>query len=123
MRQLIALTTVAGMAASDEIFPSGTSATGTRNDMVKGQITCGENNAAILAGVAIPQENVLPRKSTALMRNSPVLQKAYYRRNADYHTRRMQKMAVLLFRHRDAFEDEDHGAAGGAHVDRLIGGV
>jgi len=59
-RKLISLTPVAGVAASHEIFPGRRASAGTGHDVIKSEFTGWQKLAAILAGVAIPQQNVLP---------------------------------------------------------------
>jgi hypothetical protein len=56
--QLISLAPVAGMAAGYEVFPRGRAAAGTRDYVVQRQIARRERLAAILASVAIAQQNV-----------------------------------------------------------------
>ena len=61
VRKLIAFAAVAGMAAGDEIFPGRESPARARNHMIERKFTRGKRGAAILAGVAVAQQDVFPR--------------------------------------------------------------
>ena len=57
--QLIALAPVAGVAAGDQVFPGGSSPAGARHYMVQSQFAGRQDGAAILAAVAVAQNNVI----------------------------------------------------------------
>ena len=61
VRKLVALAAVAGMAAGDEVFPSGEAAARARDHVVQREFAGWKRGAAILAGVAVAQQNVFPR--------------------------------------------------------------
>ena len=121
--KLVAFAAVAGMAAGDEVLPGGEAAAGAGNYMVQRKFAGGQCGAAILAGVAIAQQNVLTRERPRLMRNAAILQQTDHRGHADGHAGGVQKVSVFLFGHGDALQYQDDGAARGAHVDWLIRGV
>jgi len=58
VRKLIAFAAVAGMAAGYEILPGGEAATGAGNHVVEREFARGKRGAAILAGVAVAQQNI-----------------------------------------------------------------
>src|ERR1035437_10735153 len=62
VRQQIALPAVAGVAASNEIFPRRSSAPRARDDVIQRQLASGQDLAAVLAGIAVAQQNVLARE-------------------------------------------------------------
>ena len=76
VRELIAFAAVAGMAAGYEIFPGGESAAGAWNYVVEREFAGGQRGAAILAGVAVAQQNVLARQCARLVRNAAVFEQA-----------------------------------------------
>jgi hypothetical protein len=57
--KLIALLPIAGVAAGHEIFPSGSSTSRTWHYVVQRQFTRRQDFPAILAGVAVTQQDVL----------------------------------------------------------------
>src|SRR5712671_6924812 len=59
-----AFATVAGMAASYQIFPCGRPTSRARNHVVQGEIAGGKQHAAVLAGVAVTQKNVFAGESS-----------------------------------------------------------
>ena len=71
--QHVALATIAGVAAGDEVFPARRSAAGSRHDMVERQLAGGEDLAAVLAGIAVAQQDVAPtgRESGAVCGDIP----------------------------------------------------
>src|SRR5579864_7954296 len=81
--QLIALAPITGVAAGNQVLPGGSSATGTRHHMVEGQLAGGQYSAAVLAAVAVAQEDILAGKGPALVGNAAVLQQADDRGHAD----------------------------------------
>ena len=91
--------------------------------MIQRQFARGQDFSAILAGIAIAQQDVLPRQRPRLMRNSAVLEQPDYRRHTQSKPRRMQKVAVFLFRHRHALQHQHNRTARSAYVDRFVGSV
>jgi hypothetical protein len=75
--------------------------------MVQRQFTRRQHRGAILAGISVAQQDVLPRERPALMRNAAVLEQADHRGQAHGHAGRVQKVPILFFRHGDAFEHQD----------------
>jgi len=73
-RHLIALAPIARMAASHEVLPGRGSSSGTWHDVVQCQFTRRQQLPAVLASVAIAQENVLARQGTRLVRDSTIFQ-------------------------------------------------
>ena len=57
-RQPVALPKVARGTGGDYVFPRGTPTPSPRNDMIKGQVTCGQFGITILAGKFIAQKNI-----------------------------------------------------------------
>src|SRR5579864_8087291 len=122
-RYLISLPPVARMAAGDKVLPGRSATTGAWHHVVERQFTSRQQLAAVLAGIAVTQKNVLARKRSCLVRNTTILEQPNYRRNSQRQARRMQEMPILLFRHGDALQHQHNGAAGRANVDRFIRGV
>ncbi len=91
--------------------------------MIEREVAGAEDLATILASVAVSQQNVLPRKSPCLMRNATVLKEADDGGNAHGHARGVHVVAVFLLGASHSLEHQDDGAAGGANIDWLIGGV
>src|ERR1700686_3903767 len=60
VRKLVALAAVAGMTAGDEVLPCGEAAARARDYVVEGKFSGGKRGTAILAGVAVAQQNVFP---------------------------------------------------------------
>lgn len=60
--QVIALQEVAVLAGGADVFPGGGAAAGFRDNVVEGQFMGAVFGPAILAGPAVAQENVKPRK-------------------------------------------------------------
>src|SRR5262252_5477777 len=71
-RKLIAFAAIAGMAASDQVFPGRGASAGAGDYVVERQFARGQNFSAILAGAAIAQQDVLARQRTRLMRDAAV---------------------------------------------------
>src|SRR5579885_3134113 len=57
------LALVAGLARGDDVLPALAPALDDRDDVVQGELRLGELLAAVLADVAVPQENVGPREA------------------------------------------------------------
>lgn len=123
VRKLIALAAIAGMAAGDEILPRGETATRARDHMVEREFARRQRGAAILAGVAIAQENILARQCSGLVRYPAVFKKADHRRHAQREACSVQEMSVLFFGHGNALQHQHNGAPRGANVDRLVGRI
>ena len=60
-RKLVALATIAEMAAGDKVLPCGRTSARARDYVVKRQLPGRQDSRAILAGVAVAQQNVLAR--------------------------------------------------------------
>src|ERR1700758_4838121 len=98
------------MAARHEIFPAGRTPARTRDYVVQGQLTGRQHRGAILAGIAVAQQDIFPRESATLMRNATILEQADDGWQPHGYARRMEKMAVLFLGHGDALEDQHQGA-------------
>ena len=61
VRKLVALAAVTGMAAGDEVLPGGEAAARARDHVIQCEFAGGKRRAAILAGVAVAQQDVFPR--------------------------------------------------------------
>jgi len=57
------------------------------------------------------------------MRNAAILEQPDDRRQTHGETSGVEEMSILFFGHGDALEHENDSAAGGADVDRLVGGI
>ncbi|SPE18179.1 hypothetical protein SBA5_140046 [Candidatus Sulfotelmatomonas gaucii] len=121
--QTIALLAVALMAAGHKIFPGGAAAARTRHDVIEGELAGRVGFAAVLAGVAIAQEDVFARESARLVGDAAVLEETDDRGHGNDGALRVQREAVFLLSARDAFEHEHQGAPRAADINRLIGGV
>ncbi len=121
--ELVAFAAVAGVAAGYEIFPGGRASAGAGDDVIEGQFAGRQHGGAVLAGVAIAQQNVLARKSAALVWDTAILQQTNDRGHTHGDARGVEEVSIFLFGHGHAFENQDEGTAGGADIDRLIGGI
>lgn len=83
LRSAVGLARVALDARAHDVFPSGRTATVARNDVVKVQIASLAAFAAILAGVLIPLEDVVPGEFDLLLRHAVIDQKQYHAWNAN----------------------------------------
>src|SRR5271156_845108 len=101
-RRAIALAVVARVAASHQIFPRRTPAPRTRHHVIQRQLRSRERPRAELASISVAQQNVLPRKRAALLRNVPVTQQPNHRRHLNRFLRGMYFGVVGFFGLRDA---------------------
>jgi hypothetical protein len=62
------------MAAGDEIFPGGLAGARPRNNVIKGELDGWGRAETILAGVAIPHEDVFSGECASLVRNPAVFE-------------------------------------------------
>ena len=62
LRRVICLARVAGNAGANDVLPRGGTAAIPRNDVIQIQVLAFENFSAVLAGIAIPLENVMSGK-------------------------------------------------------------
>ena len=74
-QQMIAFPTIAGVAARDQVFPCRRASTRAWDNVVQCQLTRREHYAAVLARVAVTQQNVLAGERAGLVWNSAVFQK------------------------------------------------
>jgi hypothetical protein len=72
LRGPIAFAVIAAVATGHEVFPGGTSAARTGNDVIQRQFRARKNSAAELAGIAVAQQNVFAGKRAALLWNVPI---------------------------------------------------
>src|SRR6266850_2264333 len=120
MSQLVPFATVAVVAACNEVLPSGESAARTGHYVVERELAGRHHLAAVLAGVAIAQQDVLARESAGLMRDPAVFEQTDHRGHADGEARGMQEVAVLFLGASHSLEHQHDSAARGTHVDGLI---
>ena len=111
---------VAGMAAGHQILPGGVAATRARNHVIERELAGRQRIAAVLAGVAVAQQDVLAREGAGLVRNAPVLKQPDHRRHGDVAALRVQHQAVLFFSARNAFQHQHQRAPRAANIDGLI---
>src|SRR5580698_7574920 len=74
--ELIALAAIAGMATSHKVLPSRGASARAWHHVIEREFAGRQHFATKLTGVAITQQNVLARKRTRLVRNSPILQQS-----------------------------------------------
>jgi hypothetical protein len=120
MQKAVAFAPIAGVAAGDKILPRGVAAPGTRYNVIEREFAGREDDSAILASVAIAQEDVLTREGTGLVRNAAVLQQADDGRHCDAAALRMQHEAVLLLSARDALKHQHECAPRATDVNGLV---
>src|SRR5438477_2956672 len=120
---LISLLAVARVAASHEVLPRGQTSAGTGNHVVECEFSGSQDQRAVLAGIAVAEQNVFARERARLMRDTAVLEQADHGRHTHCNPGGVQEVAILFLRHGDAFQHKHNRAPGGAHVDGLIGGV
>ena len=123
IEQAIAFVAAALMAAGDEVFPRGVAAARTRNHVIESQLAGGIGFAAVLAGVAVAEQNVLAREGAGLVGDAAILEQANDRGHGDDGALRVEREAVLLLSACDSLEHQHEGAARTADVDGLIGGI
>ena len=68
----VAFAAIAGMTAGDQVLPGGQAAAGTRVDVIEGELAGGEDDAAVLAGIAITEKDVFAREGAGLVRDATV---------------------------------------------------
>src|ERR1700674_3568801 len=73
VRKLVALAPVTGMAAGDKVLPRREAAARARDHVVQRKFAGWKRGAAILAGVAVAQQNVFPRQRPRLVRDAAIL--------------------------------------------------
>ncbi len=91
--------------------------------VVEGEFAGRQRFAAVLAGVAVAQQDVLAREGAGLVGDAAVFKKANDRGHGDDGALRVQREAVLLLSARNALEHQHQGAARAADVDGLIGSI
>jgi hypothetical protein len=123
VEELVAFAAVAVVAAGDEVFPGALAAAGAGQDVVEGELAGGEDDGAVLAGVAIAEEDVFAGEGAGLVGDAAVLEQADDGGQGHADAGGVESRALLFFGFGDAFEHEHEGAAGAADIDRLIGGV
>jgi hypothetical protein len=120
---LVAFAAIAGVAAGDEVLPGGESSARARDHVIERQFTGGQYNRAVLASVAVAQQDILPGKRARLVWNAAVFEQSDHRGDAHCNPGRMQKMPVLFLGHGDTLQNQHDGAPRRTHVDGLVGGV
>src|SRR5579863_4208476 len=92
--QAIAFSAVALVAAGDEIFPCGVAAARTRNHVIERELAGRVGFAAVLAGVAVTEQDVFAREGAGLVRNAAVFKKTDDGGHGDDGALRMKRKAV-----------------------------
>ena len=123
MQQSVALAAIAGVAACDKVLPGGVATARAWDDVVEGEFAGGEDNAAVLTGISVAEEDVLAREGACLVRDAAILEQPDDRRHGDVAALSVEHEAVLLFSAGDAFEHEHEGASRTANVDGLVGSI
>jgi hypothetical protein len=72
--QLVPFAAVAGMAAGNQILPARRTTARTRYYVIESQVTRGEYFTAVLASIAVAQQNILARQSPRLVRNPAIFE-------------------------------------------------
>ena len=93
------------------------------NDVIEREFAGGQHHAAVLALVAIAQQDIFAREGAGLVRDAAVFKQADHGRHGDAAALGVQREAVLFFGARDALEHQHEGAARAADVDGLVGCV
>src|ERR1700758_242563 len=75
---LVSFLTVARMAAGYQVLPRGQPTTRTWNHMIKREFSGGEHERAVLAGVAVAQQDVLAGERARLVRDAAIFQQTNY---------------------------------------------
>ena len=93
-RQSIALARITWNTRAHHIFPGGGSATVAWHDVVKVQIVAIEKMTAVLAGVLVPLENVVPGKFDLLLGKSIEKEQHDDTRNANLERNRRDQFMI-----------------------------
>lgn len=88
--------------------------------MVERELRRGQHDSAILAAIAVPQQNVLTGKGARLVRYAAVLEQTNHRRQPHRQPGRVQIVPVLFLSNSHALQHEYERTTGGTDVDRLI---
>ena len=70
MREAVAFSRIARNAGANDIFPGRLTLQVAGNDVIEIELSAVENVAAVLAGIFIPLENIVPRKFDFLFRQT-----------------------------------------------------
>ena len=141
LRRVIGLAGVAGDAGADDVFPGRRAAAVARDDVVEVQVLAVKSLAAVLAGVVVALENVVPGEFDFLLGQPVEDRQQNDPRHANPEGNGVDafrvgfllgkilplveieglKRAVLRAEDdlRVAFKEQRQGAAGGADIDRL----
>ena len=120
VKHLAALAAVAFLATGYEVFPAGRATARTRDDVIECEVGSGEDKLAVLAGIAVTQQDVLARKCASLVRDTAVFKEPDDAWHLDHHAVRVESAALLFFGARNAFKDEHESAPCAADVDRFV---
>jgi hypothetical protein len=121
--KLVSLAAIAGVAAGYKIFPRGGTAARAGNDVVQSQVARRQHGRAVLASVAVTQQDVLARQSAALVGDAAILQQTDHRGHTNGDARGMEEVPVFFFRHGYALEHQNQGPASGANVNGFVGSI
>ena len=119
----VAFAVVAGVAAGDEVFPSGFAGAGARDDVIEGHFAGGQGFVAVLADVAIAHEDVLARESAGLVGDAAVFKQADDGGHRQSPLGGMDGGRGHFFGRSDALQNEHKGAASRTDIDGLVTGV
>lgn len=122
-RRAVAFAVVTRVAARHQVFPRRASPARTRHHVIQRQLGSGEHPRAKLARVPVAQQNILPRKRAALLRNMPVAQEANYRRHLHRILRGVYARRIRFFRLRHALQQQHQRAPHSRHIDGFEGRV
>jgi len=116
----VAFAVIATVTARHQVFPRGTPAPRSRHNMVQRQFRTRKDPSAELAGIPVSQQNVFPRKRTALLWNVPVGQQTNHRWHFVRMCRRVHLRAVHLLSLRHALQQQNHRPANSRNIDRFV---
>jgi hypothetical protein len=83
MRETVALARIARNARADHVFPNRGSTAIARQNVIEIQLAAIENLAAILTGILVALENIVPRKFYFFLRQTIEKQKHNHARHSD----------------------------------------
>ena len=121
--QTVPLAVVAAQTASNQVLPRVVAPARPRHDVIQGKVARAELLVAVLAGVLVPDQNVLARNRAHLAGNAAVLQQADHGGDGQALRRRVHAALASFLCGRHPLDEQDQGAPHRAHMDRLVAGV
>jgi len=116
-RRPVSFAHIAVTAGSNQVFPRTQSASSARNHVLEFQFAAQEPLAAILANVAVTDEDVLSRQGLDPSRQTPILAQANDARQLQSD---MHKSLVCLLDNSDAFDQQYEGATCPSDIHGLV---